>query len=102
MNLIKRKELLIKLGQYMMGNDDQWVNVKNRAAAENTWFILEFINLSLSNISNCFLTPESLELLISSYSIPEENTNPKNVGIVMAGNIPLVGFHDFLCVFLTG
>jgi hypothetical protein len=27
---------------------------------------------------------------------------PKNVGVVMAGNIPLVGFHDFLCVFISG
>jgi hypothetical protein len=34
--------------------------------------------------------------------VPEENPLPTKVGIVMAGNIPLVGFHDFLCVFLTG
>ena len=27
---------------------------------------------------------------------------PKNVGLVMAGNIPLVGFHDFLCVLVSG
>jgi hypothetical protein len=36
------------------------------------------------------------------YKIPDENAAPKNVGIVMAGNIPLVGFHDFLCAFITG
>jgi hypothetical protein len=34
--------------------------------------------------------------------LPDENKHPKRVGIVMAGNIPLVGFHDFLSVFLTG
>ena len=32
----------------------------------------------------------------------DDNTIPKNVGIVMAGNIPMVGFHDFLCVFVSG
>jgi hypothetical protein len=34
---------------------------------------------------------------------PIEQTNsPKNIGLVMAGNLPLVGFHDFLCVFISG
>ena len=32
----------------------------------------------------------------------DDNIEPKNVGVVMAGNIPLVGFHDFLCVFISG
>ncbi|RYF45121.1 MAG: acyl-CoA reductase [Chitinophagaceae bacterium] len=33
---------------------------------------------------------------------PAEPPTPRQVGVVMAGNIPLVGFHDFLCVFLSG
>jgi hypothetical protein len=49
-----------------------------------------------------YLQPDTLDLLINRYHIPSENPNPKKVGIVMAGNIPLVGFHDFLCVFLSG
>ena len=28
--------------------------------------------------------------------------NPKKVGLILAGNIPLVGFHDVLCVLATG
>ena len=32
----------------------------------------------------------------------DDNIWGKNIGIVMAGNIPLVGFHDFLCVFISG
>jgi len=42
-----------------------------------------------------------LENWINQYQ-PENNLQLKKVGIVMAGNIPLVGFHDFLCVFISG
>jgi hypothetical protein len=49
-----------------------------------------------------FLQKEKLDVFAAAYGLPEENPNPQKVGIVMAGNIPLVGFHDFLCVFLTG
>ena len=39
---------------------------------------------------------------MKDYDFPAQNDNPKNVGIVMAGNIPLVGFHDFMSCFLSG
>ena len=39
---------------------------------------------------------------LSRYDIPESQENPLTVGLIMAGNIPLVGFHDFICVFLSG
>lgn len=102
MNLQQRKELLLELGNYMLGNDEQWQSAKQKAFAENNWFIPEFIELSVKNIAENFLQPQPLQSLIEKYQIPNENTSPKRVGIVMAGNIPLVGFHDLLCVFLTG
>ncbi|HEV7620795.1 MAG TPA: acyl-CoA reductase, partial [Flavisolibacter sp.] len=102
MNLSKRKELLLKLGEYIRSDDEEWENIKKRATAENPWFIPEFINLAIKNIYNCYLQPKPLDQLIADYSIPDELARPKKVGIVMAGNIPLVGFHDLLCVFLTG
>src|SRR6202008_2366716 len=48
------------------------------------------------------LNKGNLEKWINSYNIPPVNSCPKQVGIVMAGNIPLVGFHDLLCVFISG
>lgn len=102
MNLSQRKELLVQLGVYMQGNDEDWMQAKQRAYLENHWFIPEFIELSVNNIAQNFLQPQQLDLLIKQYRIAEENPNPKKIGIVMAGNIPLVGFHDLLCVFLTG
>lgn len=102
MNLLQRKELLVRLGKYLQSNEEQWQQAKHRAFLENRWFIPEFIELSVNNIAQNFLQPVQLEQLINRYQIPKENQNPKKVGIVMAGNIPLVGFHDLLCVFLTG
>jgi Acyl-CoA reductase (LuxC) len=43
-----------------------------------------------------------INAFVNAWSIPDAQTNPKTVGLVMAGNIPLVGFHDWLCVFLSG
>ena len=40
--------------------------------------------------------------MVYAYQLPAENTAPRTIGIIMAGNIPLVGFHDFLCVFISG
>jgi hypothetical protein len=47
------------------------------------------------------LTKSSLENWLSGYSIPR-NTNAKMVGVILAGNIPLVGFDDFRCVLISG
>src|SRR5215213_293935 len=102
MKLQQRKELLARLSSYLAGSDEQWQLVKQRAFLNNNWFIPEFIELSVNSIAKQFLQPGQLQQLIDQYTIPEENLSPKKVGIVMAGNIPLVGFHDLLCVFITG
>ena len=102
MNLQQRKELLVRLGNYMLGSDESWLKAKQRAFEENHWFIPEFIDLATKNIAHEMLQPEPIQTLIDRYRIPENIEAPKNVGIVMAGNIPMVGFHDLLCVFLYG
>src|SRR5215203_5912291 len=102
MQLEKRKSLLVRLGEYMLQQDEAWIKTKEKAYEENRWFIPEFVSLSVESIALHFFQPDSLDKLIYSYNLPDENPHPKKVGIVMAGNIPLVGFHDFLCVFLSG
>jgi hypothetical protein len=102
MNVQERKDLLVQIGNYMTGQDEQWQYAKLKAQAENHWFIQEFIELSIQSIATGYLSPGQLQKLIDQYTIPMENAHPKKVGIVMAGNIPLAGFHDLICVFLTG
>jgi hypothetical protein len=102
MNLQQRIELMVRLGEYMLTNDKSWETAKQKAFHSNNWFIPEFINLSVKTIATRFLQPEPLQAMVDQYKIPDRNPAPKRVGIVMAGNIPLVGFHDLLCVFLSG
>lgn len=101
MNLVQRINLLEKLGNYLVSNSEKLNSVKQKAFEKNKWFTEEFINISLQNISTQFLNRNKLEEWVNYYHI-DDNINPKNAGIVMAGNIPLAGFHDFLCVFISG
>jgi hypothetical protein len=102
MHLQQRINLLAELGKYMASDDEAWIAAKQRASLENSWFITEFIDLAVKNIVHEFLQEEKLTAWVKKYDLPQENKSIKNVGLVMAGNIPLVGFHDFLCIFISG
>lgn len=99
MNLQYRIDLLTRLGEYISANGEAWQEVKERAGIENGWFTPEFTQLATQNIARAFLQQDTLEKWAASYPSP---TASRTVGIVMAGNIPLVGFHDWLCVFISG
>jgi hypothetical protein len=101
MNLQNRIDLFVDLGQYLRKNEPEWLSVKKEAAAKNPWFTEEFIDIATNNIIDKFLQKELLEKWAGHYHL-DDNIPPKNVGIVMAGNIPMVGFHDFLSVFISG
>lgn len=95
----ERIDLLDKLGNYITSDDEQWESAKIMAANMNAWFTPDNIGMSIDNIADNYLKKEKLVDWIKDYQLPN---NPKKVGIVMAGNIPLVGFHDFLCSFISG
>src|SRR6186997_2040936 len=100
MNLQMRIELATRLGQYILSESPEWLEAKHRASLINPWFTPEFIDIATGNIAKHFLDKQKLENWTSSYKI--ETVTSKKIGIVMAGNIPLVGFHDFLCVLISG
>lgn len=102
MNVQHRIEILEKLGNYILSGSAEWKSVKEKAIQENTWFVPEFVELAVQNIAHNFLQSTALRTVANQYSIPDTTYRPRNVGIVMAGNIPLVGFHDLLCTFLSG
>lgn len=102
MNLQYRIDLLVDLGEYILSANPAWAEAKEKASRENGWFIPEFVDLATENIARQFLSRPVLEKWVSSYNLPANTPQPKNVGVVMAGNIPLVGFHDFLSVFISG
>ncbi|MBS1668882.1 MAG: acyl-CoA reductase [Bacteroidetes bacterium] len=102
MQLQERIDLLAQLGEYMESGSASWEQEKQKAFQHNGWFTPEFINLSIKNIVSYFLDKNKLSKWVSNYQLPNERQAPKNIGLVMAGNIPLVGFHDFLCAFISG
>ena len=102
MNLQHRIDLMVRLGQYILTNSEEWKAAKEKASYENGWFIPAFIDLSVQRIAESFLNAEILNDWTKNYGLPADNVSGKKIGIVMAGNIPLVGFHDFLCVFISG
>lgn len=66
----------------------------------NGWFTPENVALAVNGVAK-LLTKKNLEQWLSRYEL-KKNLTPKRVGVIMAGNIPLVCFHDFLSVLITG
>ena len=103
MNLQNRIHYLSELGAHIAQNPPLWQEAKILAEQKNPWFTQTFINQAMQVIVDAFLNKELLTSWASRYSISnDEAKNPKNIGIVMAGNIPMVGFHDLLSVFISG
>lgn len=67
----------------------------------NAWFTPDNVTLALRSIAN-ELTTENLSVWTAGYPELEQDKSPVNVGVIMAGNIPLAGFHDFLSILITG
>ena len=113
---IEKKKCFIELGKFLsqFSLDN---NVKNEAVLNNNLFYEDFISLiNLSQSHNGWFTPEQVHHAIQSWAnaLTEQNLNQwlskydfsniksKTVGLILAGNIPLVGFHDFLSVLISG
>ncbi len=67
----------------------------------NKWFTPDNVQLAVKSIAQ-MLEKDKLERWLESYTIHDNPEIKKSVAVIMAGNIPLVGFHDFLCVLITG
>jgi hypothetical protein len=89
------------LGQVSAGEVSDWDDTIRRAGHHNGWFTDENVRLALRGLSR-MLAAEKLERWLAAYGEIPESSVPKTVGIIMAGNIPLVGFHDLMTVLITG
>jgi Acyl-CoA reductase (LuxC) len=67
----------------------------------NPWFTPENVRRAMAAIAT-ELTVENLTIWTDSYPGLSKKTKPARIGVIMAGNIPLAGFHDFLSVLITG
>jgi hypothetical protein len=113
---IEKKKCFVELGKFLNQFKKDKSN-RNEDVLHNNMFFDDFENLiTLSQSHNGWFTPEQVYFAIESWSeaLQEQNLNqwldpydfsqvqPKTVGLILAGNIPLVGFHDFLSVLISG
>ncbi|MEL6810788.1 MAG: acyl-CoA reductase [Bacteroidota bacterium] len=87
-------------GSLINSSDEKLKDLLQLAKAHNGWFTEENIKFALESWSKA-LSKKDLEHWISNYPLSEDN-DMKTVAVVMAGNVPLVGFHDFLSVLISG
>ena len=89
--------------EHVLFNDsffEEMLSQINLAKINNGWFSEQNIAFAFKSWSEA-LDIIHLEKWISNYSIPE-HFSEKTIAIVMAGNVPLVGFHDFLSALISG
>ncbi len=110
MELKQRINALVSLGIFLNEIEtnaiqDEIEFTLRKAKAENGWFTIENIKFALQNWADA-LSEENLNKWTSKYNLDSFSDtsvkNPKTIAIIMAGNVPLVGFHDFLSVLITG
>jgi hypothetical protein len=97
MNRNERIEALVALPK-LVKNSDLFDFILSRAQIENSFFIPEFLTQALNNV----LSWHDEGKLVNWLRAQPEPVKPQKVGLILAGNIPLVGWHDILAVFASG
>jgi len=97
----RRINAFIRLGQFIgdPANEETIAEWVAGAKSRNNWFTPANVRSSLNAIAEQYLNEEKLKTWAESYPDP---TLSRKIGVVMAGNIPAVGFHDALCVLISG
>ena len=116
----EKKQSFIALGRFLsqfseaentrnesvLGNDlffDDFIKLIALSQSHNGWYTPEQVHFAIHSWAEA-LTEENIEKWLSAYSSEFEKADKteKTVALILAGNIPLVGFHDFLSVLITG
>jgi hypothetical protein len=116
MTLETKKSVFVELGKFLsqfnegncakrenvFGNDlffEKFIDLIQLSQSHNGWYTPEQVYFSIQSWAEA-LTDDNLEKWLSNYDLQDVKT--KKVALILAGNIPLVGFHDFLSVLITG
>jgi hypothetical protein len=87
------------LGQRLSSPDETLSAVINNEHFHNAWFTQASVMQAVKAAGN-MLNEADLHTWLDKY--PNRPNTPKRVGLILAGNIPMVGFHDIICVLATG
>ncbi|MEQ7802330.1 acyl-CoA reductase [Pedobacter sp. ASV1-7] len=101
MPILNSEKLIIalkKLSDFMIEPSEAFKNLVLSASNSNAWFTAEEVNRALNSLHN-MLNQHDLEIWFKDINVTK---TPKKVGLILAGNIPMVGFHDVIAVLATG
>ncbi|MBF4516497.1 acyl-CoA reductase [Flavobacterium sp. ANB] len=120
MTLETKKSVFVELGKFLsqfsetkntqnesvLGNDlffDDFVKLIHLSQSHNGWYTPEQVYFAIKSWADA-LTQENIDKWLSNYTaeFAQSDKKEKTVALILAGNIPLVGFHDFLSVLITG
>lgn len=100
MEIEERVAAFVALGEYIKNlPEEKFKSLAESIRIENAWFTEASVRMSVSGILK-YLDKKNLLEWVRHYS-PVQHT-PRRILLIMAGNIPLAGFHDFLCVLING
>jgi len=105
----KRITALSALGEIMVkgaeglsnGPSALFADLIDTVRMSNPWFTPDNVRTAVANAGK-MISGENLKKWVSAYPEIQNKHKPARIGVVMAGNIPLVGFHDFISVLITG
>jgi hypothetical protein len=118
MNFQQRKEVLVQMGRLtrVFGSSGQWPGYESGITESefdqfsqlittvhqhNGWFVESDVRKALDAWGQA-LTPSNIDQWLSPYHISDSNPSPARVGVIGAGNLPLVALHDIITVFISG
>ena len=91
------KEFIEKNPANFTEDDERFSSILRKSENENSWFTIENQKISLNQWAD-LLTEKNIKNWLTKY---QTAATPKKVGLILAGNIPLVGFHDVISVILS-
>jgi hypothetical protein len=100
MDLDKKKKALVRLGEILAGNPEELQNAIRLSRQHNPWFTEDNCQMAIDQIVTYFLNEQEIENWVNRYDF--DGNSMKRIGLILAGNIPMVGFHDVLCCFISG
>ena len=90
---------LVRLGE-LLSKTEQFNDIFEKAEQQNSWFTRANVIFAFKSWSDA-LSENNVKQWLSQYQLPQ-TTSSKKILIIMAGNLPLVGLHDLLCVLVSG
>ncbi len=104
MDFSARLQALSQLGDFLRSDyaKVELGAVLHQAELQNPWFSVEQSKFAIEQIAQQFLDSTALQNWTKDYPFLPEKRPMRRIGLVLAGNIPAVGFHDILCCFVAG